>query len=311
MKPPVILMGEVPPADRKALDARYRVLSAGTWPDPAAMTAEMAQAQVLAWRGHGRLDAAIMDLLPGLRLIANFGVGFDAIDIPAARARGIAVTNTPDVLSGEVADLTVGMMLALARDLTGGQDWLRSGRWASDGPYPLQRRMHGKRAGIVGLGRIGIAIARRLEAFDMPVSYWSRQAKPDQPWRHVGDLELLARESDYLVVALAGGPQTQGLVTRRVIEALGPEGTLVNISRGTTVDEGAMLDCLEDGRLGWAALDVFLNEPSIDKRFLALKNVHLQPHVASATVETRAAMADLWIANIAAHFDGRPLLTPV
>jgi lactate dehydrogenase-like 2-hydroxyacid dehydrogenase len=310
MRPEIILVGEIPQADRKALDARFRVRPVGGWPDPKAVTAAMGDVQVLAYRGHGRLDAAFMDLLPGLRLIANFGVGYDAIDVAAAKGRGIAVTNTPDVLSGEVADLAVGMMLAVTRDLTGGQEWLRAGKWVSEGPFPLQRRMHGKRVGIVGLGRIGAEIARRLEAFDMQIAYWSRGAKPVR-WHHVGDLEALARQSDYLVIALAGGAGTAGLVTRAVIEALGPQGTLVNISRGTTVDEGALLDCLEKGKLGWAALDVFLNEPEIDPRFLVLNNVFLQPHVASATVETRAAMAELWMANMEAFFAGEALLTPV
>ncbi len=313
-KPEVILLGDVPDWDRRELDARFTVQFAGKSSVTTHFSAAMRATSCMAFKGFSGpgLGAEIMDRLPALKLIANYGVGYDSIDVAAAVKRGIAVTNTPDVLTGEVADLTVGLMLAVTRDLSGGEAWLKSGQWGTKGPYPLQRRMYGKRVGIVGLGRIGAEIGRRLTAFDMPVSYWSRGPKPaPKDWSFVADLKTLAANSDYLIVALAGGPETAGLVSRPVIEALGPKGTLVNISRGTTVDEAAMLDALESGRLGFAALDVFLGEPNPDPRFLKLKNVFLQPHVASATEETRRAMGMLMIDNISAYLAGKPLLTPV
>jgi lactate dehydrogenase-like 2-hydroxyacid dehydrogenase len=312
-KPDVIVLGDMPAWDSDELHARFNVQFAGKDSDSLEFSPAMRSTAAMAFKGFSGpgLGAPIMDALPGLKLIANYGVGYDSIDMEAARARGIRVTNTPDVLTGDVADLTVGLMLAVARDLTGGEAWLRRGDWGRVGPYPLQRRVFGKRAGIVGLGRIGAEIARRLGAFDMQISYWSRGPKPGVPWRFEGDLVALARAVDFLVIALAGGPETRGLVSGEVIRALGPKGTLINISRGTTLDEGALLDALESGALGWAALDVFLNEPNPDPRFLVLPNVHLQPHVASATEETRRAMGMLMIDNISAFHAGRELLTEV
>ncbi len=310
----VILLGDVPDWDRAELDARFSIQFAGKSSATTKFTHAMKSTSCMAFKGFSGpgLGADIMDQLPGLKLIANYGVGYDSIDVAAAVKRGIAVTNTPDVLTGEVADLAVGLMLSITRDLSGGEAWLKSGDWGAKGPYPLQRRVFGKRVGIVGLGRIGTEIGRRLTGFDMAISYWSRRPKPATAgWTYVADLVDLATESDFLIIALAGGPETAGLVTRQVIEALGPKGTLVNISRGTTVDEAAMLDALETGKLGWAALDVFLNEPNPDPRFLALKNVHLQPHVASATEETRRAMGMLMIDNISAYLTGKALLTRV
>ena len=313
-KPQVILLGDVPDWDRAELDSRFSIQFAGKSSPTTRFTDAMRATACMAFKGFSGpgLGAEIIDQLPGLKLIANYGVGYDSIDIAAAVARGIAVTNTPDVLTGEVADLAVAMMLSVTRDLTGGEAWVRSASWGKQGPYPLQRRVFGKRVGILGLGRIGAEIGRRLTGFDMDISYWSRGPKAAPTgWKYVGNLVELAKNSDFLVVALAGGPDTSGLVTRQVIEALGPKGTLVNISRGTTVDESALLECLESGKLGFAALDVFLNEPNPDPRFLTLKNVFLQPHVASATEETRRAMGMLMIDNISAYLAGKPLLTPV
>ncbi len=313
-KPPVILLGDVPDWDRQELDARFDVQFAGKSSVSTRFSDAMKTTSAMAFKGFSGpgLGAEIMDQLPGLKLIANYGVGYDSIDVAAAIARDIAVTNTPDVLSGEVADLTIGLMLSVTRNLSGGEAWLKSGSWGAKGPYPLQRRMFGKRVGIVGLGRIGSEIGRRLVGFDMQISYWSRGPKAaPKDWTFVPNLKTLATQSDFLIIALAGGPNTAGLVNREVIEALGPRGTLVNISRGTTIDEPAMLDALESGKLGFAALDVFLNEPNPDRRFLKLKNVHLQPHVASATEETRRAMGLLMIDNISAFLAGRSLLTQV
>lgn len=272
--------------------------------------AERAQIKVAAFKGFAPFGADVIAALPALELIANYGVGYDSIDVVAARAQGVVVTNTPDVLNDDVADLTVGMMLAQARTLVAGDAWVRQGRWP-EAPLPLNRKMSGASVGILGLGRIGRAIAERLVAFDMEVHYHSRSEKETPGWQFHSDPVDLAAAVDWLVVALVGGPETERYVSRAVIEALGPRGVLVNIARGSVVDEPAMIDALEAGRLGGAALDVFLNEPTVDERLLALPNVVLQPHQGSATVETRGAMAQLQLDNIRAHLAGQPVLTPV
>ncbi|MBP0481175.1 2-hydroxyacid dehydrogenase [Sagittula salina] len=268
------------------------------------------EVRAVAFKGHAPFGAEAMQALPNLGLIANFGVGYDAIDVTAATARSVAVTNTPDVLNDDVADLAVGMMLAQARDMVRGHLVVASGKWP-EGNLPLNRKMSGGKVGIVGLGRIGREIANRLAAFKMDIHYTSRSEKETPGWTYHADLKAMAQAVDWLVVALVGGPETEGHVSREVLEALGPQGVLVNISRGTTVDEAAMLDLLESGKLGGAALDVFLNEPDVDPRFRRLNTVHLQPHQGSGTVETRRAMAELQLANIDAFLAGKDLVTPV
>lgn len=237
------------------------------------------------------------------------GVGFDAVDLGACRDRGIRVTNTPEVLNGDVADLGVSMMLCV---MVGAEAWVRSGDWARAGNCPLQRRVWGRRAGILGLGRIGYEVAPRLRGFGMQIAYTDVEAKSHAgDWTFVPDAVALAEQSDFLYVTLAASAKTRHIVDRRVIEALGPEGVLINISRASNIDEGALIDALESGRLGAPALDVFENEPAIDARFLALSNVLLQPHKASGTVETCKAMGRLMRENLTAHFAGEKLPTPV
>lgn len=292
-------------------DLGGRILS--DWAAVGALSgSERAEVVAMGYKGHAAFGAAQMDLVPNLRLIANFGVGYDAIDVAAASARGIKVTNTPDVLNDDVADLAVAMLLAQGRRMELGFHWVKSGTWAEKGEMPLNRKISGGRAGILGLGRIGREIADRLAAFKMEMHYHSRSPK-DVPagWTYHADPVALAGAVDYLVVALVGGPETENYVSAEVIKALGPRGVLVNISRGSTVDEAALLDALESGALGGAALDVFRNEPRIDPRFLAIDSVVLQPHQGSGTVETRAAMGQLQRDNIAALLAGKPLLTPV
>jgi lactate dehydrogenase-like 2-hydroxyacid dehydrogenase len=264
----------------------------------------------VALKGHAAFGGEAMDHLPALGLIANFGVGYDAIDVAAADARGIKVTNTPDVLNDDVADLAVGLMLAFSRDMIRGHALVASGDW-SKGSLPLNRKMSGASVGICGLGRIGRDIADRLAAFKMDIHYHARSEKETPGWTYHSDVVSLAAAVDYLVVALVGGPETQDYVGRAALEALGPRGVLVNISRGTTVDEAALLDALEAGDIAGAALDVFLNEPDIDPRFRALDNVVLQPHQGSGTVETRRAMAELQLANVTAFLAGAALVTAV
>jgi lactate dehydrogenase-like 2-hydroxyacid dehydrogenase len=264
----------------------------------------------MAVGGHRPIDGKLMDALPKLKIIANFGVGVDSIDLAAAKARGIAVTNTPDVLTDEVADLAMALMLDAARGLSMGDRFVRAGKWLKGG-MPLQHCVRGKTLGILGLGRIGSAIARHGEHFGMHILWTGRNAKPQAPWPFVPSLVELARQSDFLVIATPGGGETFHLVNAEVLAALGAKGTLINIGRGSVVDEAALVDALKSGALGHAALDVFEREPNVPNALLAMENVVLLPHIGSATLETRAAMGQLMVDNLLAHFAGRPLLTRV
>ncbi|WP_149866335.1 2-hydroxyacid dehydrogenase [Pseudoruegeria marinistellae] len=271
-----------------------------------------AAAEAVAYSSHDPIGTAEMDSLPSLRLIAHYGAGYDSVDVAAASDRGIRVTNTPDVLNDDVADLAISLFVMQARNLAAADDWVRSGAWGEKGAMPLTRSASGRRVGICGLGRIGREIADRLAAMKCDIHYHSRAPKPvPASWQFHADPVSLAEAVDALFVVLVGGKQTEGYVSRQVIDALGPDGVLINVSRGTTVDETAMIEALQSGRLGGAALDVFLNEPTIDPRFSALQNVLLFPHIGSATEQTRNAMGQLQRDNLTAYFEGRPLLTPV
>ena len=274
-------------------------------------TAQREAIKAVAYKGHHAFGAAEMDLLPNVGVVANYGVGYDAIDVKEASARGIKVSNTPGVLNDDVADLAVAMLIMHGREMEHASAWARSGKWAEQGEYRLNRKVSGGRVGIVGLGRIGREIADRLAAFKMDIHYWSRSEKDTPGWTHHADPVSLAHAVDYLIVALVGGPDTEQFVSKEVIAALGSRGVLVNISRGSTVDEAALLDALESGAIAGAALDVFLNEPKIDARFYALDNVVIQPHQGSGTVETRAAMAKLQRDNVLAFLAAKDLLTSV
>lgn len=266
----------------------------------------------VATRGDRGLSRKLMEALPHLEIIAVYGVGYDAVDLDAARERNIRVTNTPDVLTKDVADFGVAMMLAASRGIIGGEDWVRSGDWSEKGMYPLKTRVFGKRVGILGLGRIGYEVAKRCAAFDMDIAYSDLETKEGaDEWHYIKDPRSLADRSDYLFVTATGGAATKHIVNEAVIEALGSEGMLINISRASNLDENALLKALEDKTLGYAALDVFEGEPNLNPRFLELDNVMLQPHQASATVDTRKAMGRLVRENLEAYFNGRELLTPV
>jgi len=309
----VLQMGAYPPSDEERLNQRFAMHRHFEGDAAGLLERHGKTVRAIATRGELGAGRALIDALPALEIISIYGVGFDAVDLAAARARGIRVTNTPDVLTGDVADLGVAMMLALARGVVGADAWVRTGAWAAKGGYPLQRRVHGKRAGILGLGRIGAEVARRLAGFGMEIAYSATAPKADaqEGWTFVADPVELARRSDILFATLAASEKTRNIVGREVIEALGPDGMLVNISRASNIDEDALLDALESGRLGSAALDVFAGEPRLNPRFLALDNVLLQPHHASGTVETRKAMGQLMFDNLVAHFEGRALPTPV
>lgn len=261
--------------------------------------------------GNG-VDAATMDAMPDLGMIALTVVGYDRTDVVHARAKGIAVTNTPDVLTDDVADLALGLMIAVARRLPAQDLYVRQGRWEREGSPPLARRASGRRIGVLGLGRIGQAIAMRARPFASEIGYFSRGRRPEGADYHYTESPLaLAEWADVMIVAVSGGQETAGLVDRAVIDALGPEGTLINIARGSVVDEAAMIAALTEGRLGFAGLDVFADEPHVPQALIDLPNVVLVPHQGSATRETRRAMGQLALDNLAAFFDGRPLLTPV
>ncbi len=312
-KPVMLAIGTYSAENRAAFEADFDVTTLATIADLAGVDGLRRSAiRAVAYKGHMAFGGAEMDAMPNLEIIANYGVGYDAIDVVAAAARGLRVTNTPDVLNDDVADLAVAMLLAFDRNILANASWLARGDWATKGDPPIARKFSGRRAGIMGLGRIGREIANRMAAFKMEIHYHSRTAK-DTPegWVWHATPQALAAHCDYMVVALVGGAATTGYVSRDVIAAMGPDAVIANISRGSTIDEPALIDALTAGQIRGAALDVFCTEPQLDPRFLALPNVILQPHQGSATVETRAAMAALQRANLQAHFAGRPLLTPV
>ncbi len=308
----ILIIGTYDDWDRIPMETSYEAHFMAPDDDPFAIPlATREKIEAIAFRGHSFLGCAKMDAFPNLGMIANLGVGYDTIDVAHAKIRSIKVSNTPDVLTDDVADLAVGMMIAKMRNITGAHEWVSSGNWGRKGDFGLQRKVTGKRVGIAGLGRIGEAVARRLIAFNMEIHYYARSPKNHVSWHYHDDIADLAGAVDILFVTLTGGPATKGIVTRQAIEALGPNGLFINVSRGTTVDEGALLDALESGALGGAALDVYLNEPYIDPRFMQLNNVLLQPHQSSGTFETRQTMGKLQRANLAAYFAGEPLPTQV
>ena len=266
--------------------------------------------RAMACKGDSPITPALMAQFSALELIAVFGVGYDGIDVSAAQERGIHVTHTPDVLNDDVVDLAMGLLLNTARQLPQAERFARSGQWPQ-APFKLTTKVSGARMGIVGLGRIGLAIATRASAFGMHISYHNRSPRSDVSYRYVADLKTLASEVDFLVLSMPGGKDTRMLINAEVLEALGPQGYLINVARGSVVDEAALISALEQGRIAGAGLDVFAHEPHIPAALTALDNVVMTPHIASGTVATRTAMADLVVRNLLAHFNGQPLLTPV
>ncbi|MDB5473452.1 MAG: D-3-phosphoglycerate dehydrogenase [Devosia sp.] len=304
IRPTILVTKPLARSSLKKLELLFDVRSIVNAADPDAVMAEGAQT-IRAVAG-GKVSAALMEKLPRLEIIANEGVGVDTTDIAAAKARGIVVTNTPDVLNVAVAELTVGLMLALARTLPQADRFVRDGKW-NDGMFPLRSQLHGKTVGMLGLGRIGKEIARRLESFGMTVVYFGRSEQADQPYRYFSELVEMAKASDWLVVIAPASKATDGIVSREVIEALGPAGRLVNVARGSLVDQSSLIEALSSGRLAGAALDVFESEPGVPAQLLALDNVVLSPHMGSRTEEAREAMGQLVIDNLVAHFEGGAL----
>ena len=308
---PILAVGVLPPILSERLERRYachHIPDESGWSE--ALQAIAPQIRAIAATGESKVPRSLIGRLPNLEIISVFGVGYDGVDAAAAHARGVVVTHTPDVLTDDVADFAFALMLTTARTVLQADHFLRRGAWKA-GPFPFARRVSGQRLGIIGLGRIGNAIARRAEGFGMSIAYTNRAPVPGSAYRYVGDPVALAAESDFLVLATPGGDNTRGLVGAAVLSALGPDGILINVARGSVVDEPALVAALTEGRIAGAGLDVFVDEPAVPAALLGMTNVVLTPHVASGTTATRHAMADLACDNLDAHFAGRPVPTPV
>ncbi|WP_314427362.1 2-hydroxyacid dehydrogenase [uncultured Microbacterium sp.] len=300
--------GPLLPSLQRTLQDEYSVVRLPD--DVEALDPEVAsRVRAVVTSGRVGVSTVLMAALPNLELVANFGVGYDTTDVGQAAARGIRVTNTPDVLTDCVADTALALMLDVFRRFGASERFLRDGAWESGG-FPLTRRFSRSTVGVLGLGRIGQAIARRAAAFDATILYTTRRPVEGVPWEHVASAVELARRADVLVVAVPGGASTENLVDAEVIRALGPEGYLVNIARGSVVDEEALIAALERDEIAGAGLDVFAHEPHVPQRLMR-DDVTLLPHVGSATHETRRDMGDLTLANLRAHLAGEPLPTPV
>ena len=300
----ILLVEPFPPEVTAALSAKFNVTVLS---DSAASINEI---EVVACSSLGTVDAALMDRLPRLKVVVNLGVGVDKIDIEHAQQCGIGVSNTPGVLDACVADTAVGLLIDTVREFSAADRYVRAGRWP-DGPFPTTRKVSGMHIGIVGLGRIGRAIATRLSAFGCPITYHSRRPVPDVAYPYVGSLNELALRSDALIVAVSGGPENTGMIDREVLHALGANGYLINIARGRLVDEQALVELLRNGGLAGAGLDVYVDEPNVPEELRSLANTVLLPHLGSATKETRAAMADLFLDNLQKFVADGTLVTPV
>lgn len=311
-KPEVLEMVEVHPGTTAELEEAYVVHKLWLADDPDRFVAEVGPGvRGIATNGIAGTKGVALADLPKLEIVGVFGVGVDAVDLATARSKGVHVTNTPDVLTEGVAELGMALLLDVARCLTRNDRYVREGRWPKEGDPPLASSLTGRKLGILGLGRIGQRVAEMASAFGMQIAYCGRSRRAGVDYPYYDDAAKLAADVDCLMVSCLGGPTTAGLVSREVIEALGPKGWLINISRGSVVDEDALVDALVGGRLGAAGLDVFAKEPQVPAALLQLDNVVLQPHQGSASEEARAAMGRLMLDNLAAHFAGRPLLTPV
>jgi lactate dehydrogenase-like 2-hydroxyacid dehydrogenase len=310
-RPEVLLIGPLRPVLAKGL-TEFTVHSLAGATDRDALLASIAHLRAMAVSAPVLpIDDALLTRLPKLEIISSFGVGYDHIDAVVAAKRGIVVTHTPDVLTEEVADTAIGLLLCTVRELPQGERHVRAGKWPK-GNYPLSRAtLRNRTVGLVGMGRIGLAIARRLEAFGVPIVYHTRQPRPELAYRHYPQLIDMARAVDTLVVIVPGGPATRNMIDTPVLEALGPDGILINVARGSVVDEDALIAALRERKIMAAGLDVFVKEPEVPKELLTMENVVLLPHLGSASVFTREKMDQLLVDNIRAWAAGKPPLTPV
>lgn len=308
----ILVLGGLREKARNTLSERFTCHNAG---DAGELDAVLSQRgdtiRGIARGGHFNVDSALMDRLPNLEIIANFGVGYDGIDLEYCAGRGIVVTNTPDVLTEEVADTTLGLLLATVRELSAAESYLRAGRWAAEGAYPLTGTMRDRSVGILGMGRIGLAIARRLEAMQVPVAYHSRRQRSDISNRYFADLKSMAEAVDTLIVVVPGTPETANMVDADILKALGADGILINVGRGSVVDEPALIEALAARTIRAAGLDVFAKEPHVPEALLELDNAVLLPHVGSASVHTRDGMGQLMIDNLTQWFATGQPITPV
>ncbi len=311
MKHDLILTAKGHLGTQQRMEQEFALIKLWEAPDRAATLQQAApNIRALAHTGHSKVEAALMDALPKLEIIANFGVGVDQIDLVAAKQRGIIVTNTANVLNDCVADCGIALILNTLRKFPQADKYLRAGCWKTDGTYPFTTSLGGKTLGILGLGRIGEEIANRAQAFKMNIRYHNRNKK-NVPWTYDPDAVTLARNSDVLLAITPGGTETDKLVNAAVLDALGPRGYFVNVARGSVVDQLVLLQYLQEKKIAGAGLDVYAQEPDVPPEFFTLDNAVLLPHMASATNETRTAMGNLQIENLLLHLSGKPVQTPV
>lgn len=312
-KPVVLQIFPFPfPEAAQRLAQQFELIELWNEDDPDAVLASCAdRVQLMVTSALKHTPAALIDRLPALKAICSLGVGYDAIDVKHAQSKDISVSNTPDVLNDCVADLAWALILSTARRTGHAERYARQGLWESDGAFPLARKVSHQKLGILGLGRIGMAIAQRAEGFNMQVRYHNRNPRPDAPYPYQATLGELAAWADFLVVATVGGEATRHLVDRDVLKALGPDGIIINIARGSVIDEAALITALQQGDIAAAGLDVYEDEPRIPEALKSLDNVVILPHIASATRETRRGMADLVVQNVESYFAKGELLTPI
>ncbi|MGH6815281.1 MAG: 2-hydroxyacid dehydrogenase [Hyphomicrobiaceae bacterium] len=314
-KPALLVTGPMMPLIANQLPETFEVHRLHEAQDRDAFIAKVGPiVEAVCTGGHTgvKTNDALMARLPNLKIIGNFGVGYDSVEVPAAVKRGVVIANTPDVLTEEVADTALGLLLMTVRELSKAEQWLRQGRWAKEGDYPLTpASLRDRKIGMVGFGRIGQAIARRCAAFGLPISYFARRRQADGAFPYYANLVEMARATNTLIVITPGGSETKNLINAAVLEALGPRGIVINISRGSVVDEAALIEALHARKILAAGLDVYWSEPNLNPALLELDNAVLLPHVGSASVLTRDAMGQLVVDNLKAYAARRPPLTPV
>jgi lactate dehydrogenase-like 2-hydroxyacid dehydrogenase len=311
-RPDVLMMGPMIPSVVEKLEADYTVHRLWEAGDKDAFLREHGPKirAITMSVSHTKVDGPLFDRMPNLEIVACFGVGYDQVDASEAARRGIMVTNTPDVLNDEVADTTIGLLIATLRQLPQAERYLRAGKWL-ERPFPLSPTLRGRKIGIVGLGRIGRAIGKRLEGFGVDIGYHSRSEKKDTHYRYYPTLLGVAEASDVLILITPGGAETRHMVNADVLKALGPEGVLINVARGSVVDERALIAALQDGTILSAGLDVYEHEPKVPQELIDMEHVVLLPHVASASLHTRNGMGKMVTDNLAAWFAGKPPISPV
>ena len=311
-RPVIIQTGPLMPFIREQLQRHFEVHDLWSVPDRAGFLARLGHTArgMAGGAGHGAMGGALFAALPALKIISSFGVGYDHVDAAEAARCGIMVTHTPDVLTEEVADLTLGLIIATVRKLPQADRHLRAGSWL-EAAYPLTTSLRTRKFGIVGLGRIGKAVARRLEAFGLSIAYHGRSRQDDAPYRHYPKLLDMAEDVDLLVCIAPGGASTKGIIDFEVMQALGPDGIVINVGRGSVVNEKDLIRALQSGTILSAGLDVFEDEPHVPAELIAMDHVVLLPHVGSASVHTRQAMGQLLVDNLLSWFAGKGPLTPV